>query len=86
MALFCINVGFNGFQWNSFTCNHIDIAPNFAGTLMGITNMVANTAGFLAPMAISHIIEDHVRTVFIKDRFYYKKISLVWLLLHIQKI
>ena len=53
---------------------------------MGITNMVANTAGFLAPMAISHIIEDHVRTVFIKDRFYYKKISLVWLLLHIQKI
>ena len=65
MALLCITVGFNGFQFNSVNCNHIDIAPNFAGTLMGITNMSANTAGFLAPMVISFIIEDHVRNIFI---------------------
>ena len=60
VALICICVGCNGFSFISINCNHIDIAPNFAGTLMGITNCVANTAGFLAPMAVAKIIEGHV--------------------------
>jgi len=69
VALICICVGCNGFSFISINCNHIDIAPNFAGTLMGITNCVANTAGFLAPMAVAKIIEghediDHWQTVF----------------------
>lgn len=59
VALLCSTVGINGFSFSSVNVNHIDIAPNFAGTLMGLTNMVANTMGFLAPLAISHIIEGH---------------------------
>ena len=69
VVLLCLTVGFNGFQFNSINCNHIDIAPNFAGTLMGITNMFANFSGFLAPMLISYIIEDHVSLHFITTNF-----------------
>jgi hypothetical protein len=37
---------------------------------MGITNMVANTMGFLAPMAISYIIEGHVRATLKINTFF----------------
>jgi MFS transporter, ACS family, solute carrier family 17 (sodium-dependent inorganic phosphate cotransporter), member 5 len=56
-------VGFNGLNYCGFNANHIDIASNFSGTLMGITNMVANFMGFLAPMAVSAIVEGHVSQV-----------------------
>ena len=59
VTLLCICVGINGFHLSSVYCNHIDIAPNFAGTLIGITNTFANFTGFLAPMVVSHIIENH---------------------------
>jgi len=40
--------------------NHVDLSPNYAGTLMGITNMVANINGFLAPYIIGKLTKDHV--------------------------
>jgi hypothetical protein len=48
---------------------HIDMAPNFAGTLLGITNGFGNTMGFLAPAITGYIINAnqdlaHWRTVF----------------------
>ena len=60
VALLCATVGFNGLNFSSVSCNHIDIAPNFAGTLMGFTNSIANTMGFLAPQIIGKIIDGHV--------------------------
>ena len=60
VALLCATVGFNGLNFSSVSCNHIDIAPRFAGTLMGFTNSVANTMGFLAPQIIGKIIDGHV--------------------------
>ena len=49
ILLMVITLGFTGFTQSGFGVNHIDIAPNFAGTLMGITNMGSNTMGFVAP-------------------------------------
>jgi hypothetical protein len=60
LALLCVTVGLNGLNYCGFNANHIDIASNFSGTLMGITNMVANFMGFLAPMAVAAIVEGHV--------------------------
>jgi hypothetical protein len=60
LALLCITVGLNGLNYCGFNANHIDIASNFSGTLMGITNMAGNFMGFLAPMAVSAIVEGHV--------------------------
>jgi len=38
----------------------MDIAPNYAGTLMGITNSMGNMMGFIAPMVVSFILNGHV--------------------------
>ena len=45
----CVSVSFNAAVYSGCQVNHVDLSPNYAGTLMGITNTVANCAGFLAP-------------------------------------
>lgn len=45
-------VGFNSAILVGFHVNHIDIAPDHAGTLMGITNALSNVAAILAPLAV----------------------------------
>ena len=37
----------------------MDIAPNYAGTMMGITNMVGNIAGFVTPYVTGAIINEN---------------------------
>ena len=69
ILLMVITLGFTGFTQSGFGVNHIDIAPNFAGTLMGITNMGSNTMGFVAPWIVGLLTEnspdlDHWRTVY----------------------
>lgn len=49
-------MGFNGFNLAGFTVTHVDMAPNFAGTLMGLTNCVSNFAGILAPYTVGIIL------------------------------
>lgn len=44
----------------SMQANHIDLAPNYAGTLMGITNGVANIISIIAPLAVGFIVQDEV--------------------------
>ncbi|CAH1154738.1 unnamed protein product [Phaedon cochleariae] len=50
--LLVIAVGFNTAILIGFHVNHIDIAPNHSGTLMGITNAIGNVAAILAPLAV----------------------------------
>lgn len=40
--------------------NHIDISPNFAGTMMSISNFMSNCVGFLAPIVAGIILTDDV--------------------------
>ena len=40
--------------------NHIDIASNHAGSMMGVTNCVANITGFVAPYVVGLIVTDEV--------------------------
>jgi len=51
--------GFNGAQYSGFMSTHIDMSPNFAGTLLGITNGFANIMGFLAPSFTGYIINEN---------------------------
>lgn len=55
-----MTVGFNGGTSCGFQINHIDLSPDFAGTVMSITNSVANVFGILAPLACGIIIRDPV--------------------------
>ena len=45
----------------------MDIAPNYAGTMMGITNMVGNIAGFVTPYVTGAIINENVRLSSLAD-------------------
>lgn len=44
---------------SSFAVNHLDIAPIYAGELMGITNCISNVSGFLVPTVVGIITEDN---------------------------
>lgn len=42
--------------------NHIDLAPNYAGTMMGITNGGANIVSIFAPLVVGFVVTDEVST------------------------
>ncbi|XP_071455154.1 putative inorganic phosphate cotransporter [Hetaerina americana] len=58
LGLLTLAVGLNGASFVGFQVNHIDLSPNFAGTLMGITNCVANFMSILAPLVAGAIAPD----------------------------
>lgn len=39
----------NGAVFSGCNSTHVDMAPDFAGVLMGVTNGIGNIPGFLAP-------------------------------------
>ena len=45
-------VGFSALAWSGFGANHLDLAPVYAGTLMGLTNTLATIPGFLGPQVV----------------------------------
>ncbi|CAG9564942.1 unnamed protein product [Danaus chrysippus] len=52
VALTTVGVTSIGGMFCGFLSNHIDIAPNFAGTLMAITNTVATIPGIVVPIFV----------------------------------
>ena len=38
----------------------MDLSPNYAGTVMGVVNMVGNVTGFIAPYIVGTIINGNV--------------------------
>lgn len=70
VALLTLAVSSGGFVFSGFFINHMDIAPVYAGTLMGISNGVAAVSGFIAPtiaaiMTTSQTREDWQKVFFI---------------------
>ena len=75
IVMICICCGFSGFIFSGYnTPNHADLAPAYAGTLFGITNMMGlifksvnqihvknegTIPGFAAPQANGAFIEGH---------------------------
>nr|CAH7740044.1 unnamed protein product [Callosobruchus chinensis] len=49
-----------GGMFCGFLSNHIDIAPNFAGTLMALTNTVATIPGIIVPVFVGKLTESDV--------------------------
>lgn len=43
-----------------FNINHMDLSPNYAGLLMGITNTVAASGGIIAPLFVGLVVDDQV--------------------------
>ena len=61
-------IGANGLEVASFTGNHIDIASNYAGFLVGLTNSLGSIGGILAPQVAKTIANLDVITLIIFTR------------------
>ena len=63
IVLMSLALGGSGLGVAGFDSNHLDIAPNYAGILMGITNTAATVPGIIAPFVaklIASAVSDHV--------------------------
>lgn len=60
VALLATAIGANGGKFGGFLVNIIDIAPNYAGILMGIINTISSVPGILAPWTAGWIINGNV--------------------------
>ncbi|XP_070000472.1 sialin [Penaeus vannamei] len=58
VSLLCLSMFLNGAITTSQLVNHTDVAPNFSGTLFGISNTFASIASFISPVAVAAIIEN----------------------------
>ncbi|XP_060594913.1 sialin-like [Ruditapes philippinarum] len=57
MLVLCLTAG--GFTMGGFQVNHIDLSPNFAGVLMGMSNTWATIPGFLGPAVVGWLTHKH---------------------------
>ncbi|XP_037945913.1 putative inorganic phosphate cotransporter isoform X3 [Teleopsis dalmanni] len=76
IVLLTITVGINAATYLGFQVNHIDLSPNFAGILMGITNCAANIMSIIAPLIVGFIVTneknpDQWRIIFFIAAFFY---------------
>lgn len=60
VTLLTIAVGVNSAVYVGFQVNHIDLSPNYAGTMMGITNCISNITSIVAPMLVGLIVTNEV--------------------------
>ncbi|KAL1138561.1 hypothetical protein AAG570_008624, partial [Ranatra chinensis] len=58
VASLTVAVGFGGLSYAGFSVNHLDIAPQYASILMGISNTVATLPGILSPLLTGHIVQN----------------------------
>lgn len=58
IAMLTIAVGMNGCTYVGYMVNHMDLSPNFAGSLMGLTNSIANIMSILGPITVGVILSD----------------------------
>lgn len=58
VAFFTGGMGLMGFYYSSMRVNALDLAPNYAGTLMAIINGLGAISGMITPYLVGALIED----------------------------
>ncbi|EDW02611.1 GH19794 [Drosophila grimshawi] len=58
VILLTVTVGFNASCYLGQQINHIDLSPNFAGILMGITNCASCIMSIFGPLLVGFIVTD----------------------------
>lgn len=58
ISVVCITiaVGLGAFAWSGFAVNHLDVAPQYASILMGISNTFATVPGIVSPLLTGFIV------------------------------
>ncbi|GLH15798.1 Putative inorganic phosphate cotransporter [Gryllus bimaculatus] len=52
-------VGIGAFAWSAFSVNHLDVAPQHASVLMGLSNTVATLPGIISPTLTGYIVQSN---------------------------
>ena len=60
VVLFSLALGMLALNTSSFEINHLDIAPRYAGVLMGITNTAATIPGMVGPYVAGYLTNNEV--------------------------
>ena len=60
VVLFSLALGLSALNTSSYNVNHLDIAPRYAGVLMGITNSAATIPGMVGPYVAGYLTNNEV--------------------------
>ena len=63
IALLCLGFMLKGANNSGTLTNGVEISPNYAGTVMGLVNVGANSMGFVTPAVAAYFIQDEVGNV-----------------------
>ena len=58
-----IGVGITGLNASGYAVNILDIAPQYAGVIMGVTNVFGAAPGFLSPQVVGILTPNKVRSI-----------------------
>ncbi|GBP87189.1 Putative inorganic phosphate cotransporter [Eumeta japonica] len=58
VALLTFTVALNAGHYTGYLLVHVDMAPRFAGALMGITNCISNCISIIAPLVAGLLLKD----------------------------
>lgn len=67
---FILGITSIGGMFCGFLSNHIDIAPNYAGTLMAITNTAATLPGIIMPLFVGAVTHGNVSEITFNTLFF----------------
>jgi len=55
IGLLCTGVGITGLNATGYAVNILDIAPKFAGVIIGFSNVFGSMPGFISPMIVGYL-------------------------------
>lgn len=60
VVMLVLSMGFNSAVNGGFFVSHVDISPNYVGSLIGLCNSAGNFVGALALLVVQFILVDEV--------------------------
>lgn len=60
IGLLCMGVGVTGLNATGYAVNILDIAPKYAGVIIGISNVFGSMPGFISPQIVGYITTKNV--------------------------
>ncbi|KAG8180930.1 hypothetical protein JTE90_013936 [Oedothorax gibbosus] len=70
VALLSLAMALNGFIYSGFNITHVDMSPDLAGTLFGITNAISNFCGIIGPAVVGALTASGATIANWSDVFY----------------
>uniref|UniRef100_A0A1A9ZP78 Proteasome subunit alpha type n=1 Tax=Glossina pallidipes TaxID=7398 RepID=A0A1A9ZP78_GLOPL len=58
LVLLIVAIGFNAASFCGYLSNYMDLSPNFAGPLMGITNEISNLLAIFVPLVAGVVLHN----------------------------